>query len=71
MEKIKIDLPSLTLVVVTGAWLAGIVLGFWLPLSSQDLLPGIGAALIGVILFWHNSRGRLVMLIVLWLLLGA
>ncbi len=71
MEKIKIDLRGLTLVVVTGAWLAGIVLGSWLPLSSQVLLSGIGAALICVILFWRNSRGRLGMLIVLWLLLGA
>ena len=65
------DLRGLTLVVGTIAWLAGIILDAWVLLPSLALLVGSIVALLCVIVFWRNSRGRLVALIAFCLLLGA
>jgi competence protein ComEC len=89
------DLRGFTLVVMTCAWLAGIVLASWLlfpsfalligagaplrnwgpcpnyHLPSFALLIGAGAAVVLVILLWRDGQGRLIMLIILCLLLGA
>src|SRR5713101_4693164 len=51
--------------------MAGILLESWLLLPSGALLIGATLALVCVILLWRNSRGMLVSLIILWLLLGA
>ncbi len=65
------DLQGLTLVVMTCAWLAGILLASWLLLPSFALLIGAGAAVVLVMLLWRDGQGRLIMLIILCLLLGA
>jgi hypothetical protein len=69
--KVLPDLRGLILVVIAVAWMAGILLESWLPLPSLALLIGAALALICVILLWRNSRGMLVSLVMLWLLLGA
>ena len=69
--KVLPDLRGLILVVIAVAWMAGILLESWLPLPSFVLLIGAALALICVILLWRNSRGKLVSLAMLWLLLGA
>ena len=65
------DLRGLTLVAIAGAWLAGILLSSWLPLPSLALLIGAIAAFICIIPLWRDSVGRLIMLSILFLLLGA
>ncbi len=70
-ENVDIDLHGLTLVLVAGMWLGGIFLSSLLPLPSLSLLIGVGAALICIIPLWHDRQGRLVMVLVLCLLLGA
>jgi competence protein ComEC len=65
------DLRGLALVVMTYAWLTGIVLASLLLLPSFALLIGAGAAVVLVILLWRDGQGRLIMLIMLCLLLGA
>ena len=65
------DLRGLALVVMTYAWLTGIVLASLLLLPSFALLIGAGAAVVLVILLWRDGQGRLIMLIILCLLLGA
>ncbi len=67
----KIDLRGMWLVVVAVAWMAGIILDRWLLISSLFLLIGACAALIGLLVFWRDQRGRVLLLFVLWLLLGA
>ena len=69
--KLLPELRGLILVVVAVAWMAGILLESWLLLPSGALLFGATIALGSVILLWRNSRGMLVSLIILWLLLGA
>ena len=69
--KLLPELRGLILVVVAAAWMAGILLESWLLLPSGALLFGATIALGSVILLWRNSRGMLVSLIILWLLLGA
>ena len=51
--------------------MSGILLDSWLLLSQYVLLIGAAIALTCVILFWRDSRWRLVSLVILWLLLGA
>ncbi len=65
------DLRGLILVVMTCAWLAGILLDTWLLLPSLALLIGAGVAFMLVIACWHHVQGRLVTLMLLCLLLGA
>jgi len=65
------DLRGLALVVMACAWLAGIVLDSLLLLPSFALLIGAGAAVVLVMLLWRDGQGRLIMLIILCLLLGA
>lgn len=70
---IEPDPQGLTLVIVTCAWLVGILLDaqFYsqLHLSSSDLLIGAAVALVLVLLLWRHAR--LSTLIILCLLLGA
>ncbi|HJT58640.1 MAG TPA: ComEC/Rec2 family competence protein, partial [Ktedonobacteraceae bacterium] len=70
-KKEAIDLHGLILVVVTVAWLAGILLGRWEQVSAPVSLIGAAIALVCVIVFWRSDRGILLALIVLWLMLGA
>ena len=65
------DLRGLTLLVVAGAWLVGILLSVWVLLPAIALLLGACVALLCLIPLWHDRQARLIMLIVLWLLLGA
>jgi hypothetical protein len=69
--KVLPDLRGLILVVIAVAWMAGILLESLLLLPSLALLIGAALALLWVILLWRNSRGMLVSLVMLWLLLGA
>src|ERR1051326_7918595 len=62
---------GLALVVVIGAWLAGILLESWVSLPAFALLAGASAALLCLIPLWRDSQARLIMFIILWLLLGA
>src|SRR5207248_3785025 len=70
-KSIRPELRGLTLVIVTGAWLAGILLAYWIPLPSLLLLIVAIAALLCLIFFWSNVQARIFMLITLGLLLGA
>ena len=70
-KSIRPELRGLTLVIVTGAWLAGILLAYWIPLSSLLLLIVSIAALLCLIFFCSNVQARIFMLITLGLLLGA
>lgn len=70
-KKEAINLHGLILVVVTVAWLAGILLGCWAHVSAPVSLVGAAIALIGVIVLWCSDRGILLALIVLWFMLGA
>ncbi len=66
-----IDLRGLWIVAAAVAWMAGIVLDEWLLVPSLFLLISAGAALVGLLMLWREQRGRLLLLFVLWLLLGA
>ncbi len=70
-ELSALDLRGLTLVVVAAAWVAGIVLDSWIPLPSLALLAGAAVALLLLIPLWRDASGRLAMLILLSVLLGA
>ena len=75
-EPAALDLRGLTLVVVAAACLAGMVLDSWLldygiTLPSLALLAGAAVALLLLIPLWRDATGRLAMLILLCLLLGA
>ena len=65
------DLRGLAVVVVVGAWIAGILFGNWILLPSLVLLVAAFVMLLGLILFWHNFHARMVLLSMLFLLLGA
>lgn len=67
----ELDLRGLTLVVVAGAWLAGMLLAAAFPLPALALLIGAMGALLCIIPLWRDRWGRLIMLMILWLLLGA
>ncbi|MDQ2717293.1 MAG: ComEC/Rec2 family competence protein [Chloroflexota bacterium] len=71
MGEKHIDLRGLFLAVITGAWLAGILFASWLAIPPLALALMAGAALLFVILLWQDKRGRLYMLLLLMLLLGA
>ncbi|MEO8970722.1 MAG: ComEC/Rec2 family competence protein, partial [Ktedonobacteraceae bacterium] len=66
-----LDLHGLTLVVVAGACLIGMFLASLVPLPPVSLLMGLVPALVGVPLLWNDTRGRIILLVVLSLLLGA
>ncbi|HJT58941.1 MAG TPA: ComEC/Rec2 family competence protein [Ktedonobacteraceae bacterium] len=70
-KKEATDLHGLILVVVTVAWLAGILLGRREQIPALVSLIGAAIALISVIVFWRSDRGILLALIVLWFMLGA
>ncbi len=66
------DLHGLTLVVVAGACLTGMFLASLVQqLTPVSLVIGIVPALIGVPVLWNDNRGRITLLVVLSLLLGA
>ncbi len=66
------DLHGLTLVVVAGACLTGMFLASLVQqLTPVSLVIGIVPALIGVPLVWNDTRGRIILLVVLSLLIGA
>lgn len=69
-EHTVFDLRGLTLVVATVAWVAGMLLGNIMHLSSLPLLIAACAAFLCLIFFWRNPRNRIVTLIILCLLLG-
>ena len=64
-------LYGLLLVVVTTAWIGGIVLDSLIHLPLLASLLGAGAAFVFIVLLRHDPLGRLVMALVLCLLLGA
>ncbi len=70
-EPSALDLRGLTLVVVAAACLAGIVLDSLMPLPSLALLAGAAVALLLLIPLWRDTSGRLAMLILLSVLVGA
>ncbi|HEY6410379.1 MAG TPA: DUF4131 domain-containing protein [Ktedonobacteraceae bacterium] len=70
-ESRAFDLRGLAVVVVVGAWVAGILIGSWILLPSLVLLVAAFIMLLGLILFWHNFQVRMVLLIASFLLLGA
>ena len=70
-ESRAFDLRGLVLVVVIGAWIAGILLGKWIPLPALALLVAAFIALLCLILYWHNFQVRMGILIIIFLLLGA
>jgi len=65
------DLHGLALVLVAGAWIAGILLAPIVPLPALALLVGAGTALLFLFPLWHNPQGRLIMLLIACLFLGA
>ena len=71
MQNKLTELHGLELIVVIGAWLAGILLESWVSLPAFALLAGACAALLWLIPLWRDRQARLIMFIILWLLLGA
>ncbi len=67
----SLDLHGLTLVLVAGAWLAGILLDATIPLPAFALLVGAGTALLFLLPLWHNPQSRLIMLLIACLFFGA
>ncbi len=67
----SLNLHGLTLVLVAGAWLAGILLDSLAPLPALALLVGAGAALLFLFPLWYNPQGRLIMLLIACLFFGA
>ncbi len=63
-------LYGLQLVVVTVAWVAGIVLDSLIHLPLLASLLGTASAFVFIVLLRHDSLGRLVMALILCLLLG-
>src|ERR1035437_1528830 len=70
-ESLLTDLHGLTLVVAAGACLTGMFLASLVTLPAVSLLIGIVPALVGVPLLWNDTRGRIILLVVLSLLVGA
>lgn len=70
-QNIGLDLRGLTLVVVAGTWVTGILLEATLPLPALALLIGASTSLLFVFPLWHNPQSRLIMLLIACLLLGA
>jgi len=70
-EHRNVNLHGLTLVVVAGAWLVGILIDSFVLLPSFALLIGAGVLLISIVLLWHESRNRLILCIILFMILGA
>src|SRR5947209_17662572 len=64
-EHTAFDLRGLALVVATVAWVAGILLGNIMPLSSLPLLIAACAAFLCLLFFWRNPRHRIFTLIIL------
>ncbi len=67
----NVRLQGMTLVVVAGAWLVGILLDSYVLLPSFALLIGVAVMLVCVALLWYDSRSRLIALIMLFVVLGA
>ncbi len=70
-ESLPLDLHGLTLVVVAGACLTGMFLASLVQLPPVSLLIGGVPALVGIPLLWKDTRGRIILLIVLSLFVGA
>jgi len=72
-SKLQSDARSFILIVVATAGMLGILLDSWLQLTQYTAVQIIGAAvaLACVILFWHDTRWRIVSIAVLCLFLGA
>ncbi len=70
-KTVSIDLHGLTLVLLAGAWLAGILLDALAPLPALALLVGAGTALLFLFPLWYNPQGRLIMLLIACLFFGA
>lgn len=67
----SLDLRGLALVLVAGAWTAGILLDAIVPLPALALLMGMGASLLFLFPLWHNPQSRLIMLLITCLFFGA
>lgn len=70
-KHLELNLQGLVLVALAGAWLAGIVLSAWLPLSTFALFIGSCLSTLLLIPLWRQKSARLSLLLVLSLLLGA
>lgn len=70
-ERISLNTRGFVLVFVVVAWLVGIVLGSLFTLPTLALVPGAVIALLFVVPLRHDRRGRLIMLIIACVLLGA
>ena len=70
-KHLELNLQGLVLVALASAWLAGIVLSAWLPLSTFALFIGSCLSALLLIPLWRQKSARLALLLVLWLLLGA
>ncbi|GAC1389903.1 MAG: DNA internalization-related competence protein ComEC/Rec2 [Ktedonobacteraceae bacterium] len=66
-----LDLRGLTLVLVAGTWIAGILLDAIVPLPAIALLIGAGASLLFLFPLWHHPQNRLIMLLIACLFFGA
>lgn len=65
------NLRSFILIGAVGTWLVGILLDSIVPLPLFALLSGAGAALLFLFLLRHDAQGRLGMLLIFCVLLGA
>ncbi len=67
----NIDFHGMQLVVIGGAWLAGIVVAASFPLPALFLLVLAASSGVLLLLLWHDKQGRLLMLITIGFLCGA
>ncbi len=67
----SINVHGLTLVLVAGAWIAGILFAYAVQVPVLALLVGASAALLFLFPLWHVTQYRLIMLLIACLLLGA
>jgi len=64
-------LRGLLLILITGGWLAGIILNSWLSLPPPDLLTMAALCLLVTCFFWRGPFARIAGLALLCLCLGA
>ena len=70
-QRVSFDLHGLTLVLVAGAWIAGILLARIVPVPALALLVGIATAMLFLFPLRHDPQNRLIMLLIACLFLGA
>ncbi|MBV9231195.1 MAG: ComEC/Rec2 family competence protein [Chloroflexi bacterium] len=70
-EDVGIDLRGLTLIVVVGAWLTGMIVASFQPLPSLALLLAAGSGLILLVPLWENKQARFIIILAICVFLGA